>query len=322
MLLASMLCAWAAGRAARPAIYFVRSDSIYEESGGKESVVVRHAVGPAPSPDGRRLAFLRAGDLYIFDLKDGATSRGSHFPVRKERPLAHEIFPSWDTKSQYVIFSHLDRYGVVREGRAPQPMFGMEHDSRSVWNVYWCWLSGGTPADDVSLFLGNETSGISGSSLFSSSSAAFSPDGTRVAFCRNGDLWMASVDPSSIHDAIHEAAWDEARVLACGIQEGGTRESTETSWIYRISWSPDGKLLALSTDRYLTNGSPEVRIVNPDNPAEKVQTFPGSDACFLGPGQVLYVKPYSKSFDIWVRDLSTRDESILVSHASEPAVAR
>ena len=131
---------------------------------------------------------------------------------------------------------------------------------------------------------------------------------------------MASLEPGSIHDGIREASWDEARVLPCGTQEGGTRASNETTTIFRISWSSDGKLLALSSDRYGAQGSAEVLIVKVDHPSEKVASFSGSEACFLDGDHILYVKPNRQSQDIWLRDVGSGDEHVLIAHATEPSV--
>ena len=320
MIVTPLLCALAVRQAALPSIYFVRNDSIYESSQGRESLLLKHAVGPSIAPDGNHLAFVRDGDLYVYSFFNQETRRCSHLAEKPADVPDHDLFPSWDPKSRYVVFSHPDHYTIGGKTEPEHPMFGMEHSTKSIWNVYWCWIEKTGVKANLSLFLGNETSGPSSFSIQSSLSAAFSPDGRKVAFCRNGDLWMATIEPSSIHDAIREASWDEARVLACGVQEGGTRASNETSTIFRISWSPDGKLLALSNDRYATTGSPEVSIVRADRPTEKISTFPGIDACFLDSGHILYVKPYTSSQDIWLRELETKDEKIIVSHATEPAV--
>jgi len=320
MIVTSLLCAIAVGQGAGPAVYFVRKDSIYKSVQGKETLLVKHASAPAVTTGEKQLAFIRDGELYICDLESMDSRRCSRFGTPEYQP-DHDIFPSWDPTSNYVLFSHADRYGVVRHGEAVQPMFGTEHTWRTIWNVYWCWNNKPGTKADISLFLGNETTGTSKFSVSSSSAAAFSPNGRKVAFCRNGDLWMATLDPSSILDAIREASWDEARVLACGTQEGGTRTSNETTTLYRISWSPDGKLLALSSDRYNSAGNPQVLVVKADKPSEKVSTFAGSDACFLDSGNILYVKPYTRSTDVWVRNLDSQDEKVLVTHAADPAVA-
>lgn len=322
MVVAALVYAIAVRQTSTPSVFFVRNDSIYRRVSGTDSLVLRHASGPAPSPDGKRLAFIRNGDLYVYDLVHDTTHRCSHLAEKAEKTPEHDTYPSWDRDSSYVIFAHLDRYDSVRRGETVHPMFGIDHTTKSIWNVYWCWARRMAVAPDLSLFLANETAGISDFSLSSSASASFAPDGRHVAFCRNGDLWMATFDPATIHDAIREASWDEARVLACGIQEGGTRSSTETSWIFRTAWSPDSKLLAVSTDRYAAGGSPQVLVVHSDRPSEKVAAFPGIDACFLDSGHVLYVKPYSQSQDVWLRDLDSHDERILVAHATEPAVGR
>ncbi len=133
---------------------------------------------------------------------------------------------------------------------------------------------------------------------------------------------MASLEPSSIHGGIKEASWDEARVLASGTLEGGTRATNETSMIFRISWSPDGKLLALSSDRYGASGSSEVTILKTDHLSEKAASFSGSDASFIDGDRVVYTKASSRGQDVWVRSLDSGEEKLLISHASDPAVAK
>jgi len=321
MVVASLLCAFALIQSSSPAIYFVRKDSIYRSFQGTETLVLKHAAGPALSPDGKQLAFLREGDLYLLDLESSESKRCSHLAETPATVPDHDPYPSWDPASKFIIFGHPDKYTVTRRNESADPMFGVEHSSKTIWNVYWCWTKRVGTKGAISLFLGNETSGPSAFSVSSSSAASFSPDGRHVAFCRNGDLWMATLEPSSVHDLIGEASWDEARILACGTQEGGTRASNETSSIYRIAWSPDGKLLALSSDRYGTMGSPQIQIVKSDRPSEKVDTFAGWDACFMDSGKLLYCKPYTHSHDIWLRDLDSKDEKIAIVHGSGPAVA-
>ena len=301
-------------------IYFVRNDSIYRFTAGKESIVVKNAVAPSLSPDQKQLAFIRQGNLYTFDLAKATTRKCSNLSEKPDDTPNHDIFPSWDSNSKHIVFSHPDRYSVSRRGENVSAMFGEERSNKTIWNVYWSWLSRPVGHSNLSLFLGNETSGSSTFAVNSSVSATFSPDGRKIAFCRNGDLWMASLDPASVHDGIKEASWDEARILANGILDGGTRAANETNMIFRISWSGDQKLLALSTDRYGAGGSAEVAIIKSDRPSEKVASFAGTDACFLDSTHVLYVKPYSQSQDIWIRDITTQEEKLLIAKGSEPAV--
>lgn len=320
MIVTWLLCALNFRQGQNQAIYFVRKDSIYKSAQGRETLIVSHAISPAVSPDEKHLAFIREGDLYLCDPDNPEPWRGSRLGAQEHDLPDHDLYPSWDPTSQYVIFSHADRFGITRRGESVHPMFGSEHAVQTIWNVYWSWPRKGESRPDLSLFLGNETTGTSVFSVVSSFAASFSPNGKKVAFCRNGDLWMATLEATSILDAIREASWDEARVLPIGTQEGGTRPTNETSSIFRISWSPDGKLLALSVDRYSSTGSPQVIIVNADKASEKVASFSGSDACFLDSNHILYVKPYTKSTDIWVRSLDTQDEKVLISHGTDPAV--
>ena len=323
MFTSLMLFVGLANQATLPPIYFVRDDSIFRTYQGRESKILTHAVGPSPSPDGKRLAFLRDGNLHTYELSDGTTKKFTSFPDKEEDDSFRDMFPSWDNTSKYVIFSHLDQYTVTRKTPSIEPLFGSIKAVHSIWSTYWCWADNAVrPKGNVSLFLGNETSGLSAMSVVSSLAASFSPDGKKVAFCRNGDLWMADIDPSAIHNVAKIASWDEARVFASAILEGGTRGSNETNSIFRIAWSPDGKFLAISSDRYSGSGGADVQVVRADKPSETVVSFPGWDASFLDANHLLYVKPYTESLNIWEYTIDTKEEKILIAHASEPAAGR
>ncbi|MDR3688457.1 MAG: hypothetical protein P4L46_03700 [Fimbriimonas sp.] len=323
MMLATLALLAAARQSSLPTIYFVRGDSIYQLTHGAESKLIVHAVGPSPSPDGKRLAFMRDGNLFLLDLSEGTSKRATSFPEKSAEDHFRDTFPSWDPASKNVIFSRLDEYSVLRKGAKVDPMYGSDHLTRSIWSVYWYWADHAfRPKGNVSLFLGNETSGLSAMSVVSSMAGSFSPDGKRVAFCRNGDLWLADLDLSSIHNVVKIASWDEARVLSSAILEGGTRGSNETNAIFRIAWSPDSRLLVLSTDRYTGSGGADVQVVKADRPTETVVSFPGWDATFLDSGHLLYVKPYTDSENVWEYTIGTKEEQVLIPHASEPAVGR
>ena len=324
MILATLALVVGSRQFAGTPVYFVRNDSIYRSFQGNEALIKSHAVGPSPSPDGKRLAYLSDGNLYVMDLGKGTSKKYTTFPPKADNDNYRDTFPSWDPTSKYVIFSHLDLYSITRKGgTAVDTMFGTEHALRSIWSVYWVWADKVVRAKgDLSLFLGNETSGMTKFSVVSSLAASFSPDGKRVAFCRNGDLWLADIDLSSVHNVAKIANWDEARILPSAILEGGTRGSNETNAIFRVSWSPDAKLLAISCDRYGGSGGADVQVVKADNPTERVVSFPGWDATFADSNHVLYVKPYAESENVWVYNTDTKEEKVLIAHASEPAVGK
>jgi Tol biopolymer transport system component len=323
MVIAALAAIGWVTQSALPPIYFVRKDAVYSWDKGQETKIISDAYSPAVSPNGKVLAFLREGNLHSYDISDGLVRQLTTFPDKAEDDTFRDTFPSWDPSSKYVIFSHLDQYTVTRKGPVVQPLYGSESGTRSVWNVYWYWMDRANRLKgNLNLFLGNETSGLSKLSVVSSLAASFSPDGRKVAFCRNGDLWMADVDPSAIHNLAKIASWDEARVLPSAILEGGTRGTNETNAIFRIAWSPDGKLLAISSDRYTGSGGADIQIVRTDRPSETVVSFPGWDATFLDSNRILYVKPYTESENIWLYTMDSKDEKMLIPNASEPAVGK
>ncbi len=334
-MLASFILAASVVQSSLPPIFFVRSKAIYRSYQGTETKLLTNASGPSPSPDGKRLAFIRIGNLHSLDLESNLVTKMSAFLSNPEGDALQNTFPSWDPSSKFLIFSHLDQYSVTRreaiskKSKKPvrttkiEPLFGSEHSFRSIWNVYWCWADRQSKLkSELNLFLGNETSGLSRFSVVSSLAAAFSPDGKKVAFCRNGDLWMADLDLSSIHNVARIASWDEARVLSSAILEGGTRGTNETNAIFRISWSPDGKLLAISSDRYGASGGADIQVVRADRPSETVTSFPGWDAAFLDSGHLLYEKPYTESQNIWEYSIDSKEEKILIANASQPSVGK
>lgn len=97
--------------------------------------------------------------------------------------------------------------------------------------------------------------------------AAYSPDGTLVAFSRNGELWLANADGS------------------------GQRRLTTTPKVaeWGPAWSPDGKLLAYTA---LVDGARQIRLFRlPTGPSVRVAGGTGEDwsPAIAGNGALAFV---------------------------------
>jgi Tol biopolymer transport system component len=68
---------------------------------------------------------------------------------------------------------------------------------------------------------------------------AWSPDGKRIAFVRNGDLWVAPVGGGGLRKVADDATWPSwGPRLVYEVERGGTTQ------LRGPAWSPDGRLIA------------------------------------------------------------------------------
>lgn len=108
--------------------------------------------------------------------------------------------------------------------------------------------------------------------------AAYSPDGTLIAFSRDGDLWLANADGSG-----------QRRLMTTPkVAEWGP------------AWSPDGKTLAYTA---LVGGSRQIRLYRlPTGPSVRIAAASGEDwsPAFAGDGSLAFVSSRSGAPAVYV----------------------
>ena len=210
---------------------------------------------PRISPDGRRIAFVRAGDGFevrVMDLNGG--------PSRSLIKVAELKGLDWAPGGKSLLYQvgaaePRNIWEVPVSGGTPhRPAFLTENDagelavshdghkiaySRGIHNInLWRVFTGGRPAEKLAPSTRSEQDG------------AWSPDGARFAFVSDrsvpGEIWVASASGRNVRRL--------ANMAHCGSP----------------AWSPDGKWLAFD----MSNGGP-VRV--------GVVSAEGGDARLIGP---------------------------------------
>ena len=207
---------------------------------------VRFARYPAPSPDGKQIAFSWQGDLWLVSSAGGEAKR---LTVHE----GYDFAPVWSPDGTKIAFTS-DRYGNddvfvlnLRDGTIQRLTYWSGRDRALGWTpdgkavlfdstrdwepygaepcVYVAPLSGGTPYR-----LHNATG----------TPAALSPEGERVAFVRrDSSWWRKGYRGSATGDIwLHDLTADRFTRLT----------QTDTSDTFPM-WSPDGKTLYFLSER-------------------------------------------------------------------------
>ncbi len=207
---------------------------------------VRFARYPAPSPDGKQIAFSWQGDLWLVSSAGGEAKR---LTVHE----GYDFAPVWSPDGTKIAFTS-DRYGNddvfvlnLRDGTIQRLTYWSGRDRALGWTpdgkavlfdstrdwepygaepcVYVAPLSGGTPYR-----LHNATG----------TPAALSPEGERVAFVRrDSSWWRKGYRGSATGDIwLHDLKADRFTRLT----------QTDTSDTFPM-WSPDGKTLYFLSER-------------------------------------------------------------------------
>ena len=248
-------------------IYFVRDGDIFRHSTSGDQKIISRGNYPAISPNGKKLAFIRNEDLYVYGLDSHIESRKTFFRHDSDRSKLsgnRTAFPSWDPNGECILCSHLDALNV-KMANPPQAAihFLPFTDRPALWSVYWYRINSGQGNAKTVSFLSNSTS-ASNFFLSSTFGASFSPQGDKVAFCRNGDLWMANLNNRAQGENT-AFGWTEQRVWALANLDGNS--DNWSSFIFRISWSPSGSKLAVYSDEYRDGVDKITYIVDVKNPA-------------------------------------------------------
>jgi Tol biopolymer transport system component len=242
---------------------FVRKGSIWIANGDgtNQHKLIADAEAPCWSPDKTEIVFARQGDVWLAKA-DGTrqrplTHRWNWSPAKMASVRGYEggrdIDISWGRIDNLIDFSHWEQFSVVREGSKTGKMI----PSCAIYEVP---TDKPTDEDLTPRFDILDDEARFHASV--NSHPAWSRDGNRFAFVRNGDIWIANrVDYHTgeptwkwTHRTASSWGWDVKRLAAVASYDAPTwHGSRENAFVTHLTWSPDGKSLVYGQRRI--NGS-------------------------------------------------------------------
>jgi dipeptidyl aminopeptidase/acylaminoacyl peptidase len=209
--------------------------------GTEPKVLIKDASMPSWSPDGKKIAFTRKGFEIWAANADGSNPhriyRADHRSAFRDATGEFSFRPDWNPRTREVFFG--------------------EQKSEGVGGIFY--LQNNWQARDIHDLQPGTRGGmtVGGFSHSYFANPAWSPDGTRMAYVCNGDIWMAALDSTS-HEfepgskRWHEKSnpgplWDKTRVEACAVYDDSTwHAECNMAAASSLCWSKDGTRLAYS----------------------------------------------------------------------------
>ena len=201
---------------------------------------------PSGSPDGRRVAFVRGGSVFV--MKSDGT--GAHAVARPDGSIAYDDYPAirWSPDSHRIAY-------VTWAYKNPKTTCESSGDCTYVdpaTNIVLCVLH------IVDVDTGTRAT-VGGGGLLGSAyrqcSIAWTADSTKVAFTRNGTLYAVTADgrheqrlvrglaPAFSPDGRRLAFFRKGVLYLFDLKERRARRLVRTD---DVSWSPDGKQVAVA----------------------------------------------------------------------------
>jgi len=248
---------------------FVRDNTIWVANGdgSEQKLIIENGHNPSWSHDKTRIAFVRDTDIWVA-MADGSNQRPVTSGWKRDDahrdPLSPGVEISWNPMGDSLTFSRPDTFEAVRvaahaAGKAPHNSTKGIIAGTSLFDVP-------LGSQDPSKFVVRYDLFKGGTGFFFADNAhpAWSPTGDRLAFTRNGDIWIAEVEKDAAGGP--PIGWNGKRLAAvASYDEPTSRGSRKNLGATHLSWHPNGRLLAYGYDRLQGSGFNEIRLLDTIN---------------------------------------------------------
>lgn len=288
------------------------------------------------------MAFVRGGNIWVAEVGSGHERQITHKWKKDVDPESgNDISLTWNRRYNLITFSHPESFNIVPVGeKKGKVVTGMS--IYDVWpdkhkGIYWDTLY----PNSTQRKLGPNSQGLyirfdiwddNSTFIFSEHDhPVWDPSGTRLAFSRNGDLWVSSVytgDTGDPADLPKTFLWECSRVKAAAEYDAGNWHSSRaTTAVSKLSWSPDGQSILCSTSRRRGSGIDEVRLVTftwqPQKDREpivktnkRLMSDDVREACFSPDGKSFLYVNYEA--EVHIRTLDGKHDTKILSDAYNP----
>jgi Tol biopolymer transport system component len=275
---------------------FVRDNNIWVSNGDgtDQKLIIENGQTPSWSPDKSQIAFVRQNNIWVAKA-DGSKQRPITSQWKKYDPnrksWSSNVSISWHPKNGSLTFSHPEGFKAERvDGTAG--IVPTRNAARGIIvgsSIFDVRLSGTEPGKAIvryDLFEG-------GTSFFFADHAhpAWSPSGKKLAFTRNGDIWIAEMENGS--EGEPPSGWEVKRLAAvASYDEPTNRGSRNNHGATRLSWHPDGRHLAYGYDRLQGSGFNEVHLLDTESGKDSIIIEDALDPCFSPDGRFIVYWTY------------------------------
>ena len=279
---------------------FVRDGNIWVSSGDgtDQKLVIKNGHAPAWSPDRSRIAFVRDNNIWLAEA-DGSRQRPVTSHWKKDDRKRDTGFSdvririSWHPKSDSITFSHPEEFRVERvdstAGIVPaKNAAGGTLIGTSIFEVRLTGTEPGKAIVRYDLFEG-------GTGFFFADHAnpAWAPSGKKLAFTRNGDLWIAGMKNGP--EGEPPVGWEVKRVAAVASYDEPTfRASRSNRGATGLSWHPAGRHLAYGYGRLQGSGFNEVHLLDTETGRDSMIAADALEPCFSPDGTFIVYWTYAE----------------------------
>lgn len=308
---------------------FVRDNHVWVANGDgtDPKLIIENGNAPAWSPDKTRIAFVRDNNIWVAEA-DGSSQQPVTKLWKKGESKGELRFPdvsiciSWHPKYGSLTFSHPEAFKVERlDGTAGiVPAQKAARDVISGSSIFDVRLNGIEPDKIIvryDLFEG-------GTSFYfvNHANPAWSPSGKKLAFTRNGDIWIAEMKNGSGGEP--PIGWEVKRLAAVASYDEPTfRASRNNRGAARLSWHPNGRLLAYGYDRLQGSGFNEIHLLDTKSGRNSFIAKDALDPRFSPDGKfiVYWNGQCGKAIStcIWALSLDGKTKLKLVANGKYPA---
>jgi Tol biopolymer transport system component len=245
---------------------FVRDHNIWVANGDgtDQKLIVENGQNPSWFHDKSAIAFVRDNTIWVA-MADGSKQRPVTSGWKGHDSDLSTSFPgveiSCHPKNDLLTFSHPEVFQAERVDKTEGVVPRQNSDKGVIAgsSLFEVRLDAAVPGKAVvryDLFKG-------GTSFFFPDNAhpAWSPTGDRLAFTRNGDIWIAEMEKDS--EGGPPVGWDVKRLAAVATYDEPTNRGSRSNFgATRLSWHPNGRLLAYGYERLQGSGFNEIHLLD------------------------------------------------------------